>query len=1158
MIPPSEKTFGLSKENFSFKDALEVAPIGVLIFSKDFRVEFVNSNFFKFAGVVEGTPDLLIGKSIYEYRIFQNVDLRKDLIELKNLLAFEKELADLQTLSGNKISILLKCVPIILNNEFQGGIIILEDIKYAVSKTDIPLISSQNFQNFLSLISDCFFFVDREGNIKSFSTKGYRESSLRSPSSVRTPIEDMPTVEEYDFLFEPDSFISSKRPQKLSGIIFKKLLEQAITKTKTICTEIPFLKNSKEQKAAITIIPLAEGENKVETLIVLVSKSDYLRNAENIVDEEIKELQKYEYVASNLLDGLIGINKEGKIYLWNEGSAKLFGLTKSEVYGKFIGKVFPQMDETFLVKIKEELSEKTFWEGQFKIGEDESIAEYYSIRIGLLKDNDEENYILLCTNITQKAKVEENLRRSEEKFRNIVINSHEFILILDLTGKITYANPYFLEVFKYTEEEITRLFFSDLIDSYFLMNVGFNLKDIRNSKMLEIPLTTKSGQKVYTLASFSIVRDLSDTPLYYNVILTDITLKKESEKDLLLIRSLFEASHDGIAIINKRKLFLVNDSFVKMFGYRNASEVIGQDPLNFVHNNDIVTVGRFIQDLEEGKNTLAEGTDSHNRFVFTGITKSNTTIYLENSVSSYEVENEKFIVWVLRDITVEKKAQEALQLSEERYRSITENINESIWTAERIDGKLKEVFYTPAIKKITGYSPESFLSDPLLWKKIIHPDDVNETISKMHKLYNDPARTFDTLEYRIIDALGNVIWIENKITVKRDANGEITKIFGIINDITLSKRAEEELKKSAQELKELNEAKDRFISIISHDLRTPFSSILGFTDFLLNEKDLPEEKRIQYVQFIQESAKSMLSLVNSLLDWTRLQTGRIKFEPQRINGRLLVDKSIQMLAGAALQKGVNLFSEIDKDFYIHADENLLMQAFNNLISNAIKFTNAGGQISVSANADVVKRHVQFSIKDNGIGIRKEDLPKLFKVDTKFTTIGTAGERGSGLGLSLVREIVQKHGGEIWVESEFGKGSEFIFTIPVSSTSILLVDDIRTDRILYSKLIKSLISGYSIIEAENGKHALEIVKQSSPALVITDHKMPVMNGYDFVKQLQISDLKYRPPVIVLSSDINSIIEEEYKNLGVEFIFQKPVNLSSFKNAIEKSLRKAIFA
>ena len=508
-------------------------------------------------------------------------------------------------------------------------------------------------------------------------------------------------------------------------------------------------------------------------------------------------------------------------------------------------------------------------------------------------------------------------------------------------------------------------------------------------------------------------------------------------------------------------------------------------------------------------------------------------------------------------MTEEKKAQNALLLSEERYRSISENINECIWTAERQKGKLKVVFYTPAVKKITGYSTEEYLNDSSLWKKIIHPDDTDEVVSKFHNFYGDVARSSDVFEYRVIDVLGNIIWIENRINVVRDVKGEIQKIFGIISDISLSKRAEDELKKSAQNLQELNETKDRFISIISHDLRTPFSSILGFTDILLNDKDIEEERRIQYIQFIQESSKSMLSLVNSLLDWTRLQTGSIKFEPDRINAKYLIDKSMQILSGVAIQKKIKLISELEKDFFIHADEGLISQVFNNLLSNAIKFTKPEGTIRISAYANVEKKQVEFSVKDNGVGIRKEDIYKLFKIDTKYTTSGTAGEKGSGLGLSLVNDIIRKHGGEIWVESELGKGTTFTFSIPVASANILLVDDAKTDRMLYAKLIRSLISNYNILEAVDGKQALEIIKQSLPALVITDHKMPVMNGYDLVKQLNITELKYKPPVIILSSDINKSIEAEYKEMGVEYVFQKPVNLADFKNAIERSLRKAIF-
>lgn len=1131
MAPSIDKTLDFSSEVFPGKFALEQAPIGILIFSKDFRVKYVNNNFFKFNGVVEGSVDTLTGKSIYEYRLFVNLDIRKDLTELKNNIAFEKELSASRTISGDKISVLIKCVPVIINDNYEGGIIVLEDIKFTTDNSNLALIYSQNFQNFLYLVSDCYFFVDCEGNIKTASSKG---------------------CEEYDFLFEPDTMHTGKRPKKLSGILFYKHLQQVAETNRTIWTELPYLKNSKEQRAVITFIPFIESGSNLETIIVWVRKNENTET-QSLAEEEVNELRRYQNIVTDMLDSVIGLDKEGKIIFWNEASAEIFGLTKSEVYGKFIGKIFPLIDSDYFENLKKETSLNKTWKGIFKIGDDDSIAEYFSVNLGLLKEkNNEEIYVLLCSNITEKARTEKSLQESEEKFRNIVINSQEFICILDSTGKITYSNPRFKEVFLYSEDEISKLYFSDLIDSYYLMNSGFNINDIKskNIQTLELPMVSKAGQRIHVLASFSAPYGITGAPQYFNVVLTDITLKRESEKDLLLIRSLFEASHDGIALISKQRFFLVNDSCVNMFGYKSASEMIGKNPLDFVHEDDLLSVSAYNLAAEEGKETPA-------RYEFSGITKNGFLIRLENSVSTYEADDEKFIVWVLRDITEAKKAQEALRISEERYRSITENINESFWTAERINGKLKEVFYTDAIKKITGYPPESFLNDSQLWRKIIHPDDVEQVVDKIHKLYNDSARTFEAFEYRIIDALGSSIWIENKITVNRNSNGAIHKIFGIVNDISISKRAEEELKKSANDLKEINETKDRFISIISHDLRTPFSSILGFTDFLLTEKDMPDEKRDQYIQFIQESAKSMLSLVNSLLDWTRLQTGRINFEPDRINAKTLIDKSIQIVSGAALQKNINISSVVEQDLFAYADENLLLQVFTNLLSNAIKFTSEQGKIIVNAQADVMKNQIRFSVKDNGTGIRKEDIKKMFKVDAKFTTPGTAGERGSGLGLSLVRDIILKHGGDIWVESEYGKGSEFLFNIPVASTSILLVDDVRADRILYSKLLKSLIPNYTILESENGKQALDIIKSSSPALIISDHKMPVMNGYDLVKQLAAVELKYHPPVIILSSDITSSVEEQYKQIGVEFIFQKPVNLSSFKNAIEKSLRKAVF-
>ena len=200
--------------------------------------------------------------------------------------------------------------------------------------------------------------------------------------------------------------------------------------------------------------------------------------------------------------------------------------------------------------------------------------------------------------------------------------------------------------------------------------------------------------------------------------------------------------------------------------------------------------------------------------------------------------------------------------------------------------------------------------------------------------------------------------------------------------------------------------------------------------------------------------------------------------------------------------------------------------------------------------------MEFSIQDTGVGIKAADVKKLFSVDSKFTKEGTSGEKGSGMGLNIVNDIIQKHGGSIWVESEPGKGSNFKFTLPIASAVILLVDDNKTDRLLYSKILKNITPDYNVEVASNGKEAMEIIIKSPPALVITDHNMPEMNGIRFVQEIQKLEVKSKPPIIILSGDIDRTAIHDYGLLGIDYIFQKPVNLANFKQAVERTIRKGL--
>jgi signal transduction histidine kinase len=232
------------------------------------------------------------------------------------------------------------------------------------------------------------------------------------------------------------------------------------------------------------------------------------------------------------------------------------------------------------------------------------------------------------------------------------------------------------------------------------------------------------------------------------------------------------------------------------------------------------------------------------------------------------------------------------------------------------------------------------------------------------------------------------------------------------------------------ELASVNAQKDKFFSIIAHDLKSPFNSILGFSELLKDEaRDLDIESIVEYAGIIHASARHTFGLLENLLEWARMQQDSIPFKPQKILFSSIVNKEFEGLKNSANQKNIEILKNIDGNLIITADENMVSTVLRNLVSNAIKFTPKGGEVKVEARDEVEKSQVVISVSDTGIGMDAETIEKLFKIETSFTTRGTENEKETGLGLLLCKEFVLKHNGKIWVESEIGKGSIFSFTIP---------------------------------------------------------------------------------------------------------------------------------
>jgi len=481
------------------------------------------------------------------------------------------------------------------------------------------------------------------------------------------------------------------------------------------------------------------------------------------------------------------------------------------------------------------------------------------------------------------------------------------------------------------------------------------------------------------------------------------------------------------------------------------------------------------------------------------------------------------------------------------FYSLSENISEFFWISKKING-IEHVEYFGGIEKITGYTADEIKSFPGRVLYITIEEDKNNIALELSKFEQDSTLSEITLIYRIKRKDENIAWIKERIKVKRNEKGEIESYYGVVLDITDFKETEKKLKEKEEALKQTNSAKDRFISIVAHDLRAPFTSILGFAEILLNEPDIDPEEKEEYLTYIYEASQNQLQLINYLLDWSRLQSGAIKVEPKRISAKKIVDDCVAMLTGNAIRKNIELKALVSDDIYVHADERLLTQAIQNLLSNAIKFTPDGLSVTISVQK-FKSGMVEFIVKDQGVGIPEKDQEKIFRFDVKYTTEGTRGEKGSGLGLTLVKEIIEKHGGQIWFYSEQNVGTEFHFTIPEANLSIAIIEDNKADRLLFIKVIEKNFPSAETFCFQNGFEALAELKKI-PDIIIADHDMPLINGLQFIEGFKEKFQDSASKILIISSHLDDDLIEKYKSYGVVEILIKPVDIKKLTESLNK--------
>jgi signal transduction histidine kinase len=463
-----------------------------------------------------------------------------------------------------------------------------------------------------------------------------------------------------------------------------------------------------------------------------------------------------------------------------------------------------------------------------------------------------------------------------------------------------------------------------------------------------------------------------------------------------------------------------------------------------------------------------------------------------------------------------------------------------------------KVKYSESILSVLGYDKVQIEGLPNKLNSIIHEDDRLRVENGLTEFFNNSKEFNLSISYRVIGANDDIVFLNESISVKRNSNGEATSYNSIFYDITLMENEKNKILELNKEMQNINSVKDKFISIISHDLKAPYTTLLGFSEILVNDDSLPDEEKAEYLEYIHTSSQHQLNLIEHLLDWSRLRTGRTKIEEQRLNLKNLISTIVSQFTGAAIRKNIEISQNVKSDIFINSDEKQLSKAVSDLLQNAINFSNRDSTIFIYGSR-FKNGMIEIIVKDKGLGISEQEQEKLFKLEHKHSREGTEGELGSGMGLILVKEIIEKLKGDVWFYSKENEGSEFHLTVPEAQNIVLIVDekiDLLSSR---TKAVAEVLPDYSILIANNGYKAMDYISTELPSLILINDLLPLMSGDEFIKMVRNKDKYFSVCVLVFTNNDIVEVENKYSSLMIDGIYNDSIKNDELIKEIKKKLK-----
>ena len=642
------------------------------------------------------------------------------------------------------------------------------------------------------------------------------------------------------------------------------------------------------------------------------------------------------------------------------------------------------------------------------------------------------NRLKLQLQIDKLEIVTKQLEESRENLSTTLYSIGEGVISTDMNGLIVNMNPVaeklcgwdlndangkeLTEVFNIINGE-TRKSFANPVKNVLEHNEIYELKN-------NTVLISSNGVEYNIANSTAPIHDKRGNITGVVLVFSDVTEKYKTQKNLKesedKFKKAFQTSSDSININLQDGTYVdINEGFTNLTGY-TQDDVVGKLTSEidiWVIPEDLKRLGAGLRERGFVK-SLESKFRCKNGSVKTAIISADIII----------LNNVPHILTIARDISDRKQMEELILNSKQQFENLVSNIPVGVYILRTTpEGSFALDYVSPRMAEMLDLNIESLNTNAETVFKAIHPDDL-EGFVKLNQEGIQKKQPFDWKGRAIIK--GVVRWLHFRSKPQELENGD-TLWHGLIVDITERMIAEAEIRYQNKELVKLDAEKNKFFSIIAHDLRSPFNSFLGLTQIMAEELPSLTMAEIQEIAVkMSKSATNLYRLLENLLEWSQIKNGTFSFNPEVIQLCSIVDGCIEIMNVSAKNKNIEIANEIAVGIKVFADRNMLQTIIRNLISNALKFTAKEGKVNISAKASNNK-NIEIAFRDSGIGMSNELMDKLFRIDTKTNRLGTDNEPSSGIGLLLCKELVEKQGGKIWVESEVEKGSTFSFSIPLA-------------------------------------------------------------------------------------------------------------------------------